>query len=159
MICRPERRVWLADGGIADDRTRTSPARRALGTEALGVDLSKPLDAETFAWVEAAFAQHPVLVFRDQDLGPAELAAFGRRFGRPKIHSLVDYRHAEYPEVSWLTNVDKDGNIDWFGVKRATDWHTDSPYEEVPPRLAILHAKEVPSAQGRHDVRRYARRL
>ena len=95
-----------------------------------------------------AFAEHPVLVFRDQELGPGELAVFGRRFGRPKIHSLVDYRHAEYPEVSWLTNVDKDGNIDWFGVKRATDWHTNSPYEEVPPRLAILHAKEVPSDKG-----------
>ena len=26
--------------------------------------------------------------------------------------------------------------------------HTDSPYEEVPPRLAILHAKEVPSQKG-----------
>jgi taurine dioxygenase len=124
------------------------PLGDALGTEALGVDLSKPLDDETFAWIEDAFAAHPVLVFRDQDLGPGELAAFGRRFGRPKIHSLVDYRHAEFPEVSWLTNVDKDGNIDWFGVKRATNWHTDSPYEEVPPRLAILHAKEVPSAKG-----------
>jgi taurine dioxygenase len=89
-----------------------------------------------------------VLVFRDQDLGPRELAAFGRRFGTPKIHSLVDYRHAEFPEVSWLTNVDKDGNIDWFGVKRATDWRTDSPYEDVPPRLAILHVKEVPSEKG-----------
>ena len=124
------------------------PLGEALGTEALGIDLSKPLDAETFAWVEEAFAEHPVLVFRGQDLGPSELAAFGRRFGAPKIHSLVDYRHAEFPEVSWLTNVDRDGNIDWFGVKRATDWHTDSPYEEVPPRLAILHAKEVPSAKG-----------
>ena len=124
------------------------PLGPALGAEAIGVDLSKPLDAETFAWIEAAFAEHPVLVFRNQDLGPGELAAFGRRFGRPKIHSLVDYRHAEFPEVSWLTNVDKDGNIDWFGVKRATDWHTDSPYEEVPPRLAILHAKEVPSQKG-----------
>ena len=124
------------------------PLGKALGTQAIGLDLSKPLDPETFAWIERAFAEHPVLVFRDQDLGPSELAAFGRRFGAPKIHSLVDYRHAEYPEVSWLTNVDKDGNIDWFGVKRATDWHTDSPYEEVPPRLAILHAKEVPSAKG-----------
>src|SRR3954467_3460109 len=124
------------------------PLGRALGTEALGVDLSRPLDDETFAWIEQAFAEHPVLVFRDQNLGPAELAAFGRRFGKPKIHSLVDYRHAEFPEVSWLTNVDKDGNIDCFGVKRATDWHTASPYEEVPPRLAILHAKEVPSEKG-----------
>ncbi len=124
------------------------PLGAALGTEALGIDLSRPLDADTVAWIEAAFAEHPVLVFRGQDLGPGELAAFGRRFGRPKQHSLVDYRHAEYPEVSWLTNVDKDGNIDWFGVKRATDWHTDSPYEDELPRLAILHAKEVPSARG-----------
>jgi alpha-ketoglutarate-dependent taurine dioxygenase len=124
------------------------PLGEALGTEALGVDLSKRLDGETLAWIEDAFAEHPVLVFRDQDLGPAELAAFGRLFGKPKSHSLVDYRHAEHPEVSWLTNVDKDGKIDWFGVKRATDWHTDSPYEEVPPRLAILHAREVPSSKG-----------
>jgi taurine dioxygenase len=124
------------------------PLGETLGTEALGIDLARPLDAETFVWIENAFAEHPVLVFRDQDLGPGELAAFGRRFGAPKIHSLVDYRHAEFPEVSWLTNVDKDGNIDWFGVKRATDWHTDSPYEEVPPRMAILHAKEVPSSKG-----------
>jgi taurine dioxygenase len=124
------------------------PLGEALGTEALGVNLSQPLDAETFAWIETAFAEHPVLVFRDQDLGPGELAAFGRRFGKPKLHSLVDYQHGEYPEVSWLTNVDKDGNIDWFGVKRATDWHTDSPYEDTLPRLAILHAKEVPSAKG-----------
>jgi taurine dioxygenase len=124
------------------------PLGEALGTEASGVDLAQPLDAETLDWIEAAFAEHPVLVFREQDLGPAELAAFGRRFGKPKVHSLVDYRHNEYPEVSWLTNVDKDGQIDWFGVKRATDWHTDSPYEEILPRLAILHAKQVPSAKG-----------
>src|SRR5689334_666191 len=60
------------------------PLGETLGTEALGVDLSKPLDRETFAWIEDAFAEHPVLVFRGQDLGPAELAAFGRRFGAPK---------------------------------------------------------------------------
>ena len=127
---------------------RLRPLGEALGTEALGIDLSRPLDAETLAWIEESFAEHPVLVFRDQDLGPAELAAFGRLFGKPKVHSLVDYRHAEYPEVSWLTNVDKEGRIDWFGVKRATDWHTDSPYEEHLPRLAILHAREVPSSKG-----------
>ena len=124
------------------------PLGETLGTEALGIDLSKPIDAETLAWIEGTFAEHPVLVFREQNLEPGELAAFGRLFGRPKIHSLVDYRHVEHPEVSWLTNVDKEGKIDWFGVKRATDWHTDSPYEDVPPRLAILHAKEVPSSKG-----------
>jgi len=129
-----------------------SPQLRALGeplgTEALGIDLSQPLDEATFAWIEQAFAEHPVLVFRDQNLGAADLASFGRRFGVPRKHALVKYRHPEHEEVSWLTNVERDGNIDWYGVKRATDWHTDSTYEPELPLLAILHAKEVPLERG-----------
>ena len=89
-----------------------------------------------------------MLVFRDQDLGAGELAAFGRRFGTPRKHALVKYRHAEHEDVSWLTNVEPDGKVDWYGVKRATDWHTDSTYEDHLPLLAILHAKEVPSEKG-----------
>jgi taurine dioxygenase len=121
------------------------PLGEALGTEALNVDLSKPLDETTSAWVVQAFAENPVLVFRDQDLGAPALADFGRRFGTPRMHALIKYRHADCPEVSWLTNVEDDGKVDWYGVKRATDWHTDSTYEDQLPLLAILHAKEVPS--------------
>ena len=131
--------------------TNTPQLRRlgeALGTEALGVDLSKPLDDAGFAWIARAFADNPVLVFRDQDLGAAELAAFGRRFGTPRKHALIKYRHAENPDVSWLTNVDADGKVDWYGVKRATDWHTNSTYEDALPLLAMLHAKEVPLDKG-----------
>src|SRR4029077_5994066 len=124
------------------------PLGEALGTEALGVDLSQPLDDATFARIQEAFAEHPVLVFRNQHLGAGDIAAFGRRFGAPRIHSLVSYRHEEHPEVSWLRNVDAEGNVDWYGVKRATDWHTDSTYEEVPPLLAMLHALEVPASKG-----------
>ena len=123
------------------------PLGEALGTEAVGIDLSA-LDDDMFAWVERSFAEHPVLVFRDQTLGAAELAAFGRRFGTPRKHSLVAYRHPDHPEVSWLRNVDETGNIDWYGVKRATDWHTDATYEERLPLLAMLHALEIPSAKG-----------
>jgi alpha-ketoglutarate-dependent taurine dioxygenase len=123
------------------------PLADALGMEALGVDLGC-LDGEIFAWIERAFAEHPVLVFREQSLGAAELAAFGQRFGRLPPHSLVSYRHPDHPGVSWLRNVDEGGQVDWYGVKRATDWHTDSTYEEVLPLLAILHALEVPSQKG-----------
>jgi taurine dioxygenase len=123
------------------------PLGEALGTEALGVDLAQ-LDDATFAWIADAFANHPVLVFRDQKLGAAEIAAFGRRFGVPRKHALVKYRHPDHEEVSWLTNVDEDGQVDWYGVKRATDWHTDSTYEEKLPLLAMLHALELPSQKG-----------
>ena len=123
------------------------PLGEHLGTEALGIDLSR-LDDETFGWIAKVFAEHPVLVFRDQHLSAGDIAGFGRRFGTPRKHALVKYRHAEYPEVSWLTNVEEDGRIDWYGVKRATDWHTDSTYEERLPLLAMLHALEVPSNKG-----------
>jgi taurine dioxygenase len=124
------------------------PVGELIGSEALGIDLSKPLDDATFAWIRRTFAEHPVLAFRDQNLGAGELAQFGRRFGSPRMHALLKYRHAEHPEVSWLTNVEGDGKVDWYGVKRATEWHTDSTYEPDLPILAILHAKEIPSAKG-----------
>src|ERR1700692_2281845 len=123
------------------------PLGQTLGTEAVGVDLSR-LDDATFAWVRQSFAEHPVLVFRDQKLGAAELAPFGQRFGAPMKHALVKYRHPDHDEVSFLTNVDEEGGIDWYGVKRATDWHTDSTYEEKLPLLAMLHALEVPASKG-----------
>jgi chemotaxis protein methyltransferase CheR len=156
----PQRRIdcgWQLIRSIIADKSggsamASTPQLRSLGetlgTEALGIDLSQPLDEATFAWIERAFAEHPVLVFREQDLGAGDLAAFGRRFGVPRMHALIKYRHAEHPEVSWLTNVEDDGKVDWYGVKRATDWHTDSTYEERLPLLAILHAKEVPAEKG-----------
>ena len=73
------------------------PLGDTLGTEALGIDLAKPLDQPTFAWVAQAFADHPVLVFRDQNLGAPTLADFGRRFGAPRMHALIKYRHADCP--------------------------------------------------------------
>jgi taurine dioxygenase len=123
------------------------PLGQALGTEALGIDLAR-LDDEEYSWIEHAFAEHPVLVFREQNLGAPELAAFGRRFGRPRPHSLVKYRYPGHPDVSYLRNVDEAGKVDWFGVKRATDWHSDATYEEELPLLAILHALEVPLQKG-----------
>ena len=124
------------------------PLGEALGTEVRGVDLSQPIDEPAFAWIARAFAEHAVVVFRDQHLGAAELAAFGRRFGAPRQHALVAYRYEGVPEVSWLRNVDDTGKIDWYGVKRATAWHTDSTFEDALPLLAILHAKELPSEKG-----------
>jgi taurine dioxygenase len=119
-----------------------------LGTEALGFDLSEPLDQAGFAWIEQAFAEHPVLVFRNQALSAGAIAAFGRRFGVPRPHTLAGYHYPGCPEVSYLRNVDDAGKIDWYGVKRATDWHTDSTFEPELPRLAMLHALEVPSRKG-----------
>src|ERR1700739_4125387 len=144
---------WLAMHGSLwrkpmNNAPELRPLGETLGTEAPGVDLSHPIDEPTFTWIAQVFAEHPVLVFRDQQLGAAELAAFGRRFGTPRRHALFSYRYPGGPEVSWVRNVDDAGDIDWYGVKRATDWHTDSTYEPELPLLAMLHALEIPAAKG-----------
>ncbi len=63
-----------------------SPQLRALGDplgmEALGIDLAKPLDDETFAWIGDALAKHPVLVFRDQISVPPNWEPSGGALGR-----------------------------------------------------------------------------
>mgnify|MGYP003394315988 CR=1 FL=1 len=120
----------------------------ALGTEVVGLDLSRPLDDATLQWIEASIAEHPVLVFRGQNLDARTLDGYARRFGTPQRHVLERYRHREIPEISFITNVDAAGNIDPFGVKRATKWHADATYEAKLPRLAMLHALEVPTEGG-----------
>ena len=72
------------------------------------MDVSKKLDPDTLAWVERAFAEHPVLEFRNQRLGADELAAFGAQFGQPQPHILEQYRHEDRLDVSYITNVDKE---------------------------------------------------
>ena len=126
----------------------TRPLGDALGLEVTGVDLSTPVPDGVFDEIKEHFWRNPVLVFRGQDLDAHKVAAVGRRFGPLQLHVLIDYRHEEVPEVSWLTNVKKDGSLDALGYKRATTWHSDGTFEERPPAVAILHAKEIPSKGG-----------
>lgn len=124
------------------------PIEASFAAEVAGVDLSQNLTPATVAWIERAFAAHPVLVFHDQRLAADHVAAFGRRFGTPRPHALLRYRHPDNDDVSFITNVDADGKVDPFGVVRATTWHTDATYEAALPRLTMLYALEVPAAKG-----------
>ncbi len=117
----------------------------AFGAEFIDCDLNAQTDC---GWIGDALAEHAVLVFRNQSLDAGQLAALGRKLGEPRPHVLVNYRTADHPEVSMLTNVDADGKVDQFGVSRASAWHSDMTYDSDLPKLAILHSLEVPSKKG-----------
>jgi alpha-ketoglutarate-dependent taurine dioxygenase len=73
------------------DIQRVSPS---IGAEVRGVDISQPLPDETIAAVRAAWLEHLVLFFPDQDLTPDQQVAFASRFGEvteghPVEHPLV----------------------------------------------------------------------
>src|SRR5687767_15232128 len=57
-----------------------------LGAEIAGVDLSRPLDDDTFAQISKSFFDNEVVVFRNQKITPEQQIAFTRRFGVLEQH-------------------------------------------------------------------------
>ena len=119
------------------------PSGVALGAEIRGVDLAKPLDDESFASVEAAFNEHSVLCFRDQDLTPDQFIGYARRYGEVQRLFLNHYAMPEHPEILYVSNIQDQGK-DIGYADAGSVWHTDMSFEQHPPRATLLHAREVP---------------
>lgn len=128
----------------------TPDSRRCgLGAVVKGLDVSQPLPGETVAALREAALAFPVLVIPGQDLSPEALVRFARSFGELQPHTAERYRHPDFPELSYISNVDRDGKVDVFGqTKRATGWHSDGSFLEVPYSFTILYGLEVPSVGG-----------
>lgn len=125
------------------------PLGDCLGAELVGFDLAAPLTPERAETLRRAFWANPVLALRGQQLSPERLVEIGRVFGRLEPHSILHYRHPEHAELSYITNVDKDGNVDSFGQnKRAIDWHSDGSFKAQPDSVAFLYSIAAPSAGG-----------
>ncbi len=113
---------------------------RSIGGLVSGIDLRKPLSESEFDGLYRALLDHHVLFFRKQPLAPEEQVALARRFGAIDIHAFG--RHLEaHPEVGLLDQTEprRDG---------ANRWHTDSTFMRMPPKLAILHAVQLPACGG-----------
>ena len=83
----------------------------------------------------------------EQDLAPADFAAFARFFGRPEPHILSHLRHPEHPEILPLSNVFKDGEP--TGVyDGAAYWHTDMSYEAEPGAATLVYSIRTPAEGG-----------
>ena len=119
-----------------------------LGAEISGVDLSKPLDDDTFAQVSKAFFDNQVAFFRNQKLTPEQHIAFTRRFGELEQHVRKEHQLEGYPEILIVSNVlDEHGQA--IGVEDAGRfWHSDLSYKQVPSLLSALYALEVPIRNG-----------
>ena len=122
------------------------------------VDLSAPLDDESFAAIEGAFNRYAVLVFHHQPLTEDQQNAFARRFG-PLGTPIAPFRPAgtdrlARPESADISNVDEHGNVLREGdarllITRANAlWHTDSTFKRVPAKMSMLCAQAVAVTGG-----------
>jgi taurine dioxygenase len=118
------------------------------GAEISGVDLSQPLDDNTFAQIANAFFDNEVAFFRNQNITPAQQVDFTRRFGELEVHVRKESRLAGHPEILIVSNVlDDEGKA--IGAQDAGRfWHSDLSYKKEPSMLSALYSVEVPVKNG-----------
>ena len=118
------------------------PLAPALGAEISGVDLSKPLETDVFDEIQAAFLEHQVIFFRDQDVSRDEHKAFGRRFGELHVHPVLQPLKDEgHPEIVVLESGGGKGYV-------AAGWHSDVTFQKEPPLGSILRCVKAPAVGG-----------
>lgn len=125
-------------------RIDVRPIAGALGAEIHGVDLSKPLNNETFSEIHQALLDYLVIFFPGQHITPEDQKAFGRRFGPLNTHPFVkpDRDGKQDPEVFEVRH--EPGETYIFGE----GWHMDHTWKEKPLMGGILYAREVPPYGG-----------
>lgn len=141
----PPQSAWLS-GDL-----EVAPLSKHIGAEIKGIDLSSITDAQ-FEAIHAAWLQHLVLVFRDQDLSDEDLVAFSARFGELDLAPLDANGRYNAPtsrEILVISNVMGDDGkpIGALGAGEAV-WHIDMSYNPVPPKGSALYALEIPSSGG-----------
>jgi taurine dioxygenase len=120
---------------------KIEPLAGAIGAEISGVDLAGEVDDDTIAAIRRAWLDHLVIFFRGQDLPPARLLAFARRFGEPIEYPFVKGLDG-FPEVTPVVKLE-DERVNFGGL-----WHSDTAYLDIPPMGTMLVAREVPPHGG-----------
>jgi len=131
----------MAEQGTITRPITIEPVAGALGAEISGVDLSRPLDAETVATIRRALLDHLVIFFRDQQFEPGSYMRFASYFGTPAEYPLVPGIEG-YPEITEIVKLEHERS-NFGGI-----WHADTTYLPEPPMGTMLHALEVPPQGG-----------
>lgn len=123
------------------------PVTKRFVAEIAGVDLALPLSDEAYARVLDHFHRYRIVLLRNQQITPEELAAFGARFGELEVHHLPDHLMQTLPQVRIISNEVKDGKA--LGAARAgMYWHSDLSYKPRPALATLLYGIECPPVGG-----------
>src|SRR5689334_2513766 len=89
-----------------------TPVRENFGAEITGVDLTRPVDGESMAWIEEMLNRYAVLIFPDQPVNDEQQIALTRLFG--PLESNPGYAGGKMfrrEEVADFTNVAGDNSL------------------------------------------------
>ena len=117
---------------------------RHLGAEISGLDLSKPIDEDTFQAFSKAFFENEVVVIKNQNITPQQHIDFTKRFGILEAHVRKESRHGGHDEIFVLSNIEGADGKPIGAIDAGRFWHSDLSYKEHPSMLSALYSVEIP---------------
>ena len=146
----------------AAENVEVVPSGAAVGAEIRGVDLARQVPEATRALLRQAWADHGVLLWRDQHLPDISFLEAASIFGTTREPAARKYQVAGgykvggkivplHPHVSLISNLDEDGHpVKDNGTLGSYEvvWHSDNSYVEVPPAGSMLYAVIIPENGG-----------
>jgi alpha-ketoglutarate-dependent 2,4-dichlorophenoxyacetate dioxygenase len=129
------------------------PLGPGFAAELRGVTLADiAADDAAYAPARAAFEQHSVLVFRDQQVTDEGQLAFSRRFGPPEVTKVGSLGTGSHFVI--LSTIGPDGKVvppdHRLAMRNKANqlWHTDSSFKRVPALTSVLSARVIPARGG-----------
>src|SRR6516225_4146031 len=101
-----------------------NPLTAHTGVEVVGLDFTQPIDTDDRASLRRAFAEHHVLVMREQHFTPDQFEAAAQVFGEIQLHDKRERHVPGHPGVDYVSN------------------------DPRPPKATMLFAVELPSRGG-----------
>ncbi len=126
---------------------------KQIGAEVQGVDITSPIDAETFEQLRGALCEYGVLVFHDQEITNEQHVTFSKGFGTLEM-TMPNDPIGDGGPIGIISNLDENGDIIPPEDSRTlytvanTLWHSDGSFKRVPLRGSLLYAKIVPPKGG-----------
>ncbi len=122
-----------------------TPLTDHTGAEVTGLDFTQPIDADTKATLNRAFADHHVLVMREQHFAPDQFKAAAQVFGALMQHDKKEHHVPGHPDVYYISN---DEIVNGRRIIPGETFHTDHSNHPRPPKATMLFAVDLPSSGG-----------
>jgi taurine dioxygenase len=113
-----------------------------------GLDLRRPLDAETAGMLRQTLLDRLVLCIRGQRIDDRQYLEAMRVFGTPMRQLRTTVELQEVPEIIVLSSEDRDVRGDGRRIVVGAAWHTDDSFKAVPCALTMLYGMTVPETGG-----------
>ena len=147
---------------MSADNFSIVPTGAATGAEVKGVDLTKPLSKQKQEMLRQAWADHQVLLFRNQILNDDHLTSIANIFGGVRGTESRDMflkggykaggKHVpSRANFSFISNLDEEGNPTERNAglgSTEVDWHTDQSYTRIPNAGTLLYSMKIPDNGG-----------